>query len=337
MDFPEYNFAAMNETDVREEIIAPLLRYIGYRSGTSNDIIREQPLKYPYKFLGRKKNGDPELRGIADYICEAENKTRWVIEAKKPSEDISNPDVIEQTWSYANHAEIRAIYFCICNGLELKIFQTNKGPNAPVTFECTYGQMPEKLATIKNILSPAALLRDYAAYKLDCGEPLAPQLRSFAKLTNGKIEYRSNSLNLEPFNQLIMSITTGSVERTEAGKIEAYIETTVPFRKLQDLNEKLGLDKFSLTTEDQVISTDSNKPTTFNGFNRIVLPKGSKSLDILTWQEIEFQRDITVTTKTTAVGFLQNGLLKGTFTGELFYEEIQMGLSLSGEFTAYVS
>ena len=47
MKFPEYNFEALGETDVREEIIAPLLRHLGYRSGTEHDVIREQYLSYP--------------------------------------------------------------------------------------------------------------------------------------------------------------------------------------------------------------------------------------------------------------------------------------------------
>lgn len=54
MIFPDYNFEELNETDVREEIIAPLLRELGYRSGTENDVIREQLLKYPRSYLGRK-------------------------------------------------------------------------------------------------------------------------------------------------------------------------------------------------------------------------------------------------------------------------------------------
>jgi hypothetical protein len=41
MDFPDFDFEKLGETDVREEILAPLLRSLGYRSGTENDVIRE--------------------------------------------------------------------------------------------------------------------------------------------------------------------------------------------------------------------------------------------------------------------------------------------------------
>jgi hypothetical protein len=84
MQFHQFDFNGMNETDIREEVIAPLLRELGYRSGTEDTVIREQPLSYPKSFLGRKKESDPILPGKADYICITRNQVRWVIEAKAP-------------------------------------------------------------------------------------------------------------------------------------------------------------------------------------------------------------------------------------------------------------
>lgn len=120
MKFLQYDFSGMNEADIREEIIAPLLRRLGYRSGTPDTVIREQPLSYSRSFLGRKKTSDPVLRGKADYICVARNQVKWVIEAKAPDAALDK-DVEEQSWSYANHPEIRAVYFCVTNGKEFKI------------------------------------------------------------------------------------------------------------------------------------------------------------------------------------------------------------------------
>jgi hypothetical protein len=50
MEFKSYNFDCLNETDIREEIVSPLLRLLDYRSGTENNIIREQYLSYPHMF-----------------------------------------------------------------------------------------------------------------------------------------------------------------------------------------------------------------------------------------------------------------------------------------------
>lgn len=116
MKFEDYDFSSLNESDIREEIIAPFLRHLGYRSGTSANIIREQSLRYPRFFLGRKDSKkDPELRGRADYICEVDRSVRWIIEAKPPVEVTLND--VEQAYTYANHPEVRAVYFCLINGL----------------------------------------------------------------------------------------------------------------------------------------------------------------------------------------------------------------------------
>lgn len=116
-----FPFERFNETDVREEIITPLLHRLGFKSGTENDIIREQSLRYPREFLGRKNpKKDPVLRGKADYILEAKGRVRWVIDAKAPDVLIDD-DAIEQAWSYANHAEVRAVYFAVCNGRTLTV------------------------------------------------------------------------------------------------------------------------------------------------------------------------------------------------------------------------
>lgn len=103
MIFEALDFKNFNETDVREEIIAPLIRYLGYRSGTLHEVIREQSLCYPKASMGRKKpNSDPVLRGKADYILEAGGSVRWIIEAKAPDVEIDT-DAIEQAFTYANH------------------------------------------------------------------------------------------------------------------------------------------------------------------------------------------------------------------------------------------
>jgi hypothetical protein len=71
-----------NETDVREEVATPLLSALGCSRGTRNDILREYSMAYDRKFLGRKKNNDPPLRGRADYVLSVAGAGRWVLEIK---------------------------------------------------------------------------------------------------------------------------------------------------------------------------------------------------------------------------------------------------------------
>lgn len=336
MDFPQYNFVNLNETDVREEIIAPLLRHLGYRSGTENNIIREQALNYSQLSLGRKQKNDPILRGRADYICDVRGKIKWVIEAKAPAAPLDK-EVEEQSWSYANHPEIRAIYFCLCNGKEFQVFQTNRGPDAEPIFNCKYEELVESLNTIQNILSPDAIIRDYPEYEVDYGKPIGIGLRSIVRVTNGSIIYHSNSINLKPLIGMIMSITMGSVERNENGKLEVYIETQVPYQSLQKLNEKLGLHSSRLTSEDEIISNDPNNPSVFSSLTDHIIPQGEMILDLTTWQEQPFPMNVTVQTQTIASGFLDGSKFTGQFKAILFYREFNIKVALDGTFDTHLA
>jgi hypothetical protein len=85
--FGPYNIEAMNETDVREVIVRPLLHALGYRQGsTAATILTEKSLRYSKQFLGRKKpEKDADLVGRADYVCEVVSFGRWVVEVKRHS------------------------------------------------------------------------------------------------------------------------------------------------------------------------------------------------------------------------------------------------------------
>ena len=336
MEFQPYNFNTMNESDIREEIIAPLLRHLGYRSGTENTIIREQALSYPKSFLGRKKNNDPILRGRADYICIAKGRVKWVIEAKAPDSELDK-EVEEQSWSYANHAEIRAVYFCLTNGKEFRIFQTNKGPEVGAIFCCKYEEIQQSLIIIENFLSPDAILRDHPEREIDHRPPLGPGLRSLVRITNGFITFSSNTLNLQPMSGLTMSVTQGSVERNENDKLEVYMETIVPFQSLQRLNEKLGLHSLRLMSESTSLSTDSTAPSTFISTTYHVLPQGESVLNLLTWCEEPFPMNIRTRAVTAASGHLVGNIFQGKFEANLTYEEIKLTVGLTGIFYLHLA
>ena len=54
--FGSYNIDAMNETDVREIIVRPLLHHLGFKQGTAANIETEKTLRYSRAFLGRKRS-----------------------------------------------------------------------------------------------------------------------------------------------------------------------------------------------------------------------------------------------------------------------------------------
>ncbi len=172
------DIGAFNETDVREEIISPLLRHLGYRAQSSANIVREQSLRYPRAFLGRKNPlRDPPLRGRADYILEVQGPIRWTIEAKPPTAPISLDD-IDQAYTYACHPEVRAVLFAIVNGTELRVYQTNRGPEAAPMLALEYGDISRAMQRIENLLGPEAVRRDHPQIVARCG----PANRAWASL-----------------------------------------------------------------------------------------------------------------------------------------------------------
>lgn len=335
--FEPLKFEDLNETDIREEVLAPLIRTLGYRSGTIHNVIREQSLRYPRAFIGRKDaKRDPLLRGKVDYILEACRKVRWVIEAKAPDVEI-DIDAIEQAWSYANHAEIRAIYFVLSNGKTLQIFQTNQGPNAGPLFSITYEKLEEKLPTIKNILSPEAMLRDYPEILPDLAKPLGVGLRSFVRITNGLIKYDHNSLGLRALNELQVGIAEGAIERDEEERMVAFFRTTGPSRSLQELNDRLGLSTVEMVSTDSTLSTDPENLTIFIFKNSVVFPAGEKLLDINTWKSIILPTNLTCHVVAEAHGLLDGHKFFGKFITRMNYPEAQVIVDIFGYFELFLA
>jgi len=339
MIFEEMNFENLNETDVREEILAPLVRRLGYRSGTENNVIREQSLRYPRLFLGRKDSKkDPHLRGKADYILEAGGKIRWVIEAKAPDSEI-NIDEIEQAWTYANHPEVRAVYFVLSNGKKVLIYQTNRGPSVGPLLTINYDQLNDQsyYQQIENILSPASVLRDHPQCEIDTGRPLGTGLRSFARITNGLVRYERNSLGIPVLNELQTSIAEGAVERDEEGRLVAFVKTIGPSRSLQELNERLGLTSFEMISADAVLSSNSDQPTIFDYYHTVKFPAGEELLDLSTWRHITLPSNLTCEVAAKAAGFLSDNTFSGVFITKMRYLEPRIEIELTGSFYIHLA
>ena len=336
MLFGEMKFDQMNETDVREDIISPLLYKLGYKKGTKFDIARAQPLKYPRKILGLKKKTDPILRGEADYICYVKDQIRWVIEAKSPHINISIDD-LEQACSYAVHQEVRAIYYCLCNGRTINFYETMKGAINTALLSVNYERLADDFQKIANIVSPDSLMREYPNYKIDIGKPLAPGLRSIGRISKGFIKYTQMDIDIPALREMIMPIKYGSVERDENNDLLAYIEVLSPFQSLQELNEKLGLDKMELRSKDSVLSMNADLPTQFESTQNIILPRGLQILDINSWKKITLPTNIHCETKTIVKGHLKGNIFSGEFQADLFYKNVNQKVNLKGKFEIFIS
>ena len=134
------------EDSVREEIILPMLRHLGYKR---ENIVRSLTLQHP--FLKTGSNRKTPIHLVPDYVLRIENRYAWVLDAKGPRENLLDDDYVAQAYSYAMHPEIRSNYFALCNGIDFALYRTD-GNNEPIL----YFQLDEidfYFNKLKNLLS----------------------------------------------------------------------------------------------------------------------------------------------------------------------------------------
>lgn len=287
MKFEPRNFDTWREDDVREEIISPLLWRLGYAKGTTNDILRGEQLKLEYdrEVHGRPKKADRPITSFPDYILEVDKTWRWVIEAKPPSEEIGRVQVW-QAYSYAKHHEVRAVMFCVCNGRELQIFQTDLLPEAAPVRSFKYEEFESEFDVIRNILSPDVIRKTWPKIEIDTGKPLGKGLRSFATVTGGSFKYDEVKFNhpllrgREPslLKDLNFTIVSGFVERTDDGRLHAVVVIRSPSVEAQRISEALGIDKMELWSGRSQLSDDPSQPTTFSHSSEYTMPAARLSI-----------------------------------------------------------
>lgn len=338
--FDAYDFGRMNETDVREAIVFPVIRQLGYRHSSANDIITELSLRYPKQFVGRKKKSDPDLRGKADYILEVDRRLRWVVEVKAPSEAIDD-DVRQQAYSYAVHAEIQGLFYVVTNGRTWEVHRTLDGLGRAPILEFRHEELRSKLQVLSNILGPDALKRDYAQYVPDLGRALAPGLRSFAKVTNGTLTYTALSPQMPGTGPslvgMVQHIREGTIERS-ADKIYAYLKIGSGRREVDEFNRALGLEIFDLATDDPVASTNPAAPTVFKRCLDWVVPKGSRMPNPFGGPSMPITSDLEVSSETVASGSLNGTQFSGTFSVGIQLSMLRgITFRASGEFSVTLS
>lgn len=336
--FRPKNFESMLEQDVREDIITPLLHFLGYEQDGEHNIRRATSLKIRVRqnYFGRPKKNSYELRGEADYILEAGRKVRSVIEAKSPQVPI-NEDAIDQAYHYARHPEVRAVLFCLCNGRELQVYRTDYLPEASLLLRVPYEEFEQQFDLIANVLSPESMLRTWPDVSIDAGKPIGPGLGSLARIAAGTFRYNSLNTVGASLEEFLFNVTGGTIQRDEDEKLVAYITTQSPFASAQALNARLGYDRMELVTDDSSVSTDAQRPTVFRSLQQMVIPAGSQALGFT------FPETYVVATTTIVQGHLVGQEFSGSFQFRMQYDKpLRLaGITLqtitgSGTFVIYV-
>jgi hypothetical protein len=130
-DFSALDDPGFQEDSVREEIITPILKGLGYGPVGPFKITRSKKLLHPFVSIG---SASKKIYIIPDYLLEVDGRFAWTLEAKAPTEPIMASKHVEQAYSYAIHSEIRVPYFALCNGREFVLYHTSK-PKPVVQFD----------------------------------------------------------------------------------------------------------------------------------------------------------------------------------------------------------
>lgn len=335
MNLVALNFDGMNEAGVREEFIAPLISSLGYKSGGESEASREVPLslRYPRASLGRRKpKSDPYLRGRADYVLEVKGHARWVIEAKG-ADEILDEDNIEQAWSYANHPEVRAVYFALSNGREFRVYRTSAPPGSPPILQLAHEEVLADVEPISRLLSADAIRRAFPLTH-QVGAPLGRGLSSLAKITGGAIDYSAMSLDLPILRELQISIVDGSIERGDEGNLIAYIVTRAPVKSIQKMIENMGFSKLEYVSTSSELSDDPSSPTEFVYSGQAVFKEGEELFDIASGQWIELPFTLRCDVNSRAVVYIQDGIVVGVIENWITYSE---GLDFSMQMAGNIS
>jgi len=98
---------------VREELVAPLLRALGYPASPPYQIIRSRKLEHPFVYFGTVKK---DITIIPDYVLERDGRPAWILDAKAPRVAIDTGKNVAWAYSYAMHRDVRALFYALCNG-----------------------------------------------------------------------------------------------------------------------------------------------------------------------------------------------------------------------------
>lgn len=118
-DFDLLNSNEFKEDSVREELILPIIKALGYKASGDNRVIRSKTLLHPFVSIGSQAR---KISIIPDYVFLSSDRPYWILDAKAPNEKINKSMHVEQAYSYAIHPEIRAEMYALCNGNEFVLY-----------------------------------------------------------------------------------------------------------------------------------------------------------------------------------------------------------------------
>lgn len=158
--FEDFDFSVLDDPNykedaVREDLVAPLLRELGYQPSGRQRMQRSQSLVHPFVMIGSQKR---LIHIVPDYTLWYDDQAVLVIDAKKPSESLIKSTHVEQAFSYAIHPTVRTKSYALCNGRELVLYDIDRSD--PV-FRVQMNEVTHRWIDVLKHFSPQALLNHH--------------------------------------------------------------------------------------------------------------------------------------------------------------------------------
>ncbi|NTI17043.1 type I restriction enzyme HsdR N-terminal domain-containing protein [Agrobacterium rhizogenes] len=290
--------SSYNEAEVRFRIIDPVVTKLGYAEGDNVYLKLEEKLEYPYYYIGHKNKKKDLPVGFPDFRAGLKGaRGSFIVEAKAANVPIEQKD-IEQAHSYAAHAEVGAQYFVICNGLEIRVYETLSGPQGAPIVSLALHEIDERFHELENVLSPDNLAR-HCQVTYDLKLKLCEGLGSTVEIRSGIYDmvawdYRIFINGVDQSNQLKpmfaqleqnllllqqgfeLKVAEGMVKRDEDGRINAAVIFSGATKNNQEAMKLIGLDRMTFSTSEQFLSTDRENPTVFESSSDFQVERGTK-------------------------------------------------------------
>lgn len=129
----DFDFSLLDDKDfkedsVREDIIAPLLKELGFESKKSKNglTLKRSVALNSDTYLGSNKSIKAKDLIIPDYVLYIDGKPQCILDAKKTDVNISSKTKSErQAFYYAINPQMQTPYYALCNGRTLILYQTS--------------------------------------------------------------------------------------------------------------------------------------------------------------------------------------------------------------------
>lgn len=320
------NFDTMNETDVREVIVRPMLSRLGFEQGTPANIRTEVQLRYDRAFLGRKNpSKDPPLVGRADYICEAISYGRWVVEVKGPQHELTQDDA-EQAHTYSAHPGIAAIYFMLTNGREFRLYLVGK-VDAPL-MSWKYEETDQFFPVLINIVGYDAIKKRADFLTPDINKPLGLGVPSRVRIIGGEVRYGQHKsthplFRIDALTGMVGQITGKTIGRADDGRLLAVVAVRSPYQQFAELNKLAGLDDYEFYCAQEFISSDPAKPTIFQNVVTANLPPGVPARVLPGIPPVPLPIGFSCTVFTEATGYTEDAAFKGLLSFRYDYKIVR--------------